>query len=145
MEFYRQLATSVFSFATMGTKAIYNIDTYVYSSMQGTLESMRAILLAGRINDAYALLRKYHDSAVINVYSNLYLHNNFSIEKFIVENRKRGRANKIRTTYLPYHAASLDQLFPYPAWIPAAIEDSEYYDLIASDPIINSKRKTSGE
>lgn len=85
VEFYGQLAMSVFSFATMGTKAICNIDTYVYSSMQGTLESIRTILLAGRINDAYTLLRKYHDSAVINVYSNLYLHDNFSIENFIVE------------------------------------------------------------
>ena len=85
MKFYEQLSMSVFSFTTMGTKAICNIDTYVYSSMQGTLESMTTILLAGRINDAYALLRKYHDSAVINVYSNLYLHDNFSIENFIVE------------------------------------------------------------
>lgn len=85
MRFYERLATSVFSFATMGTKAICNIDTYVYSSMQGTVESMRTILLAGRINDAYALLRKYHDSAIINIYSNLYILNNFSLENFIVE------------------------------------------------------------
>lgn len=84
-EFYQQLAISVFSFATMGTKAICNIDTYVYSSMQGTIESIKTILIAGRINDAYALLRKYYDSAVINVYSNLYLRNNFSIENFVVE------------------------------------------------------------
>lgn len=85
MEFYGQLSMSVFSFATMGTKAICNIDTYVYSSMQGTFESMRTILLAGRINDAYTLLRKYHDSVIINVYSNLYLLDNFNIENFIVE------------------------------------------------------------
>lgn len=85
MEFYEQFAMSVFSFATMGTRAICNIDSYVYSSMQGTVESMRTILLTGRINDAYALLRKYYDSAVINVYSNLYLKTNFSIENFIVE------------------------------------------------------------
>lgn len=84
-KFYQRLAMSVFSFASMGTKAFCNIDTYVYSSMQGTVESIKTILLAGRINDAYALLRKYHDSAVINVYSNLYLRNNFSIENFVVE------------------------------------------------------------
>ncbi|AAR34286.1 hypothetical protein KVP06_04850 [Geobacter sulfurreducens] len=84
-EFYEQLAMSVFLFTTMGTKSICNIDTYVYSSMQGTVESIKTILLAGRINDAYALLRKYYDSAVINVYSNLYLRNNFSIENFVVE------------------------------------------------------------
>lgn len=84
-QFYEQLGISVFSFASMGTSSVCNIDTYVYSSMQGTIESIRTILLAGRINDAYALLRKYHDSAVINVYSNVYLQNNFSIENFVVE------------------------------------------------------------
>lgn len=84
-EFYERLAMSVFSFPTMGTKAICSIETYVYSSMQGTLESIKEILLVGRINDAYALLRKYYDSAVINVYSNLYLHDNFSINNFFVE------------------------------------------------------------
>lgn len=84
-EFYQQLATSVFLFPTMGTKAICSIDTYIYSSMQGTVESIRAILLSGRINDGYALLRKYYDSAVINIYSNLYLYENFSIENFVVE------------------------------------------------------------
>lgn len=83
--FYQQLSMSVFSFVTMGTKAIANIDTYVYSSMQGTVESISVILLQGRINDAYALLRKYYDSAIINVYSNLYLKDNFSIDNFVVE------------------------------------------------------------
>lgn len=83
--FYDKLSMSVFPFATIGTKFICNIDTYVYSSMQGTLESMTTILLAGRINDAYALMRKYYDSAVINVYSNLYLHDNCNIENFIVD------------------------------------------------------------
>jgi hypothetical protein len=84
-EFYQELSMSVFLFPSMGTKAICSIDTYVYSSMQGTVESIRAILLSGRINDGYALLRKYYDSAVINIYSNLYLHENFSIENFVVE------------------------------------------------------------
>jgi len=84
-KFYQRLSMSVFSFATMGTKAIGNIDTYVYSSMQGTVESIKTILLTGRINDAYALLRKYYDSAIINVYSNLYLRDNFSLDNFIVE------------------------------------------------------------
>nr|VFJ60823.1 MAG: hypothetical protein BECKFM1743C_GA0114222_102812 [Candidatus Kentron sp. FM]VFJ61930.1 MAG: hypothetical protein BECKFM1743A_GA0114220_102958 [Candidatus Kentron sp. FM]VFK12835.1 MAG: hypothetical protein BECKFM1743B_GA0114221_102578 [Candidatus Kentron sp. FM] len=82
--FYEQLNMSVFSWLSMGTRAFCNIDSYVYSSMQGTIESIRTTLFAGRINDAYALLRKYHDSVIINVYSNLYLHDNFSIENFVV-------------------------------------------------------------
>lgn len=83
--FYKNLSMSVLSFCSMGTRAIYNIDTYVLSSIQGTLESVRTVLATGRINDAYALLRKYYDSAIINVYSNLYLNDHHSIENFIVE------------------------------------------------------------
>jgi hypothetical protein len=84
-EFYRNWSLSVFSFITEGTKSIGNIDTYVFSSMQGTLESIRDILIKGRINDAYALLRKYYDSAIINIYVNLYSSDHFSLENFIVE------------------------------------------------------------
>jgi len=72
-------------FVSMGTHSVINIDTYVYSSMQETLKSIREILLQGRINDAYALLRKYYDAAIINIYTNLYLDDHFSIENFIVE------------------------------------------------------------
>ena len=85
MDFYKNLSWSVFNFLKMGTNAIYNIDSYVYSSIQGTLESIRKILKNGRINDAYALLRKYYDSVIINVYSNLYLQDNFSIDNFVIE------------------------------------------------------------
>ncbi|UCC32151.1 MAG: hypothetical protein JSU86_07685 [Phycisphaerales bacterium] len=83
--FYRDLAQSVFHWMTMGTKAICSIDSYVFSSIQGTLASIRTILGDGRINDAYALLRKYYDSVTINIYSNLYLQDHFSIENLVVE------------------------------------------------------------
>jgi len=83
--FYKSLSFSIFGFVTQGTNAICNIDSYVYSSIQGTLESIKDILIKGRINDSYALLRKYYDSTIINVYSNLYLDDNFSLENFVVE------------------------------------------------------------
>ncbi|WP_218022336.1 hypothetical protein [Chryseotalea sanaruensis] len=72
------------SWQSQGTLAILNLDTYVYSSMHGTIESIKNILSTGRINDAYALLRKYYDSTIINVYTNLYLEDNFSIQNFVV-------------------------------------------------------------
>lgn len=84
-DFYKSLSCSIFGFITQGTKAICNIDSYVYSSIQGTLESIKDILIKGRINDSYALLRKYYDSTIINVYSNLYLNDNFSLENFVVK------------------------------------------------------------
>lgn len=83
-KFYESLSWSVFSFCTTGTTAVYNIDSYVFSSVKGTLESILTILKDGRINDAYALLRKYYDSVIINTYSNLYLEDNVNIENFIV-------------------------------------------------------------
>ncbi len=84
-DFYDSISMSVFSFPTVGTSAICNMDTYVYSSIKGTVDSINEILLKGRINDAYALLRKYYDSVIINIYSNLYLQDNVNIEKFVVQ------------------------------------------------------------
>lgn len=83
-DFYKSLSFSIMSSVNQGTKAI-NLDTYVFSSIQGTLDSINEILIKGRINDSYALLRKYYDSTIINVYTNLYLNDHFSIENFIVE------------------------------------------------------------
>jgi len=84
-EFYDSLVSSTMQFVSMGTGSVPNIDTHVFASMQGTLESIREILSHGRINDAYALLRKYYDAAIINIYTNLYLDDHFSIENFVVE------------------------------------------------------------
>ena len=85
IDFYRTLSDTVMTFPTMGTRAIINIDTYVYSSIAGTLESINIILKNGRIGDAFALLRKYHDSTILNVYTNLYLEDNRDASRFIVE------------------------------------------------------------
>jgi hypothetical protein len=85
IEFYDMLSSLIFGFCKTGITSICNIDSYIFSSIKGTLESIRDILVNGRINDSYALLRKYHDSAIINIYSNLYLEDHVSIENFIVE------------------------------------------------------------
>lgn len=83
--FYDSLSFSIMGWSSMGTKSILNLDTYTYSSIRGTIDSISEILSKGRINDAYTLLRKYYDSTIINVYTNLYLMDNFSIDNFIVE------------------------------------------------------------
>ena len=41
-KFYESLAFSVMSFVSMDTGSFVNIDTYVFSSMQGTLESIKS-------------------------------------------------------------------------------------------------------
>ena len=84
VDFYKNLAISILPFMTSGTKSMLNIDTYMYSSMEGTLDSIRTILRNGRINDSYSLLRKYYDSTVINIYTTLYLKEQISLENLIV-------------------------------------------------------------
>ncbi|MCH8034508.1 MAG: hypothetical protein IH950_12240 [Bacteroidetes bacterium] len=84
-EFYKSLSFSIYGFISKGTKSAFNIDSYLYSSIQGTLESIKDVLIKGRINDSYALLRKYYDATIINTYTILYLSENFSLEKFVVE------------------------------------------------------------
>lgn len=83
--FYESLSFSIMHFISQGTKSLINIDTYVYSSIQGTLESIKDILIQGRINDSYALLRKYYDVVIINIYSDLYLNDHFDLENFVVD------------------------------------------------------------
>lgn len=84
-DFYKSLSESVMNWVTEGIRSVLNLDTYVYSSMQGTLESIHDILLKGRINDSYSLLRKFYDSTIINIYSNLYLEDNFRFDNFYVK------------------------------------------------------------
>ncbi len=72
-DFYGQLSMSVMGFMTVGTGAIINIDSYLYQSIGGTLNSVRVIVGEGRINDGYALVRKYFDSVMLSVYVDLYL------------------------------------------------------------------------
>lgn len=93
IDFYRSLALTTFPFATMGTRAACNIDSYIFSSMQNTIGSIQTILKEGKINDAYALLRKYSDSSIINIYTNLYLETEFTTEKVMA--RKSALVEKI--------------------------------------------------
>ena len=71
--FYEQLSTSIMGFLTPGTGHFININTYLYQSIGGTLNSVAMILGDGRINDAYALVRKYFDSVTLSLYVDVYL------------------------------------------------------------------------
>jgi len=113
--FYESLAHSVFGFVSVGTRALCNIDTYLFSSVQGTLASIRMVLLDGRINDAYTLLRKYHDSAVINIYTHLYLDANASIQNFIVQqidDWMQGKASLPEYRVMSQHIRNVEKVKP---------------------------------
>lgn len=83
--FYDHLSIGVMQFPTLGTRSAINIDTYVLSSMAGTLRSIGTIVGSGQINDGFALLRKYFDSIFINIYTNVYLEDNCQIDNYVVD------------------------------------------------------------
>jgi len=94
IDFYKSLSSSIFQFISQGTSAICNLDSYLISSIQGTIESIKLLLKDGKINDSYALTRKYDDSVVINIYEVQDLKNNFSINNFIVQKINNWLHNK---------------------------------------------------
>jgi len=57
----------------------------VFTSFRGTLESISATAKLGHLNDAYSLLRKFYDGIYINIYTILYLDDNYTFETFIVQ------------------------------------------------------------
>lgn len=83
-DFYDSLSYTTMHWVTFGSRAI-NFDTYIYGSIKGTVNSMKLVLTYGKVNDAYALLRKYHDSCIINAYAIAFLDEHASIDNFIVE------------------------------------------------------------
>ncbi len=85
MSFYDSLSNTTMGFISSGVIGVINLNTHVFTSIKGTLDSIKLVLSNGRINDAYALLRKYFDSTIINVYTNLYIEDNSTLEKYIVD------------------------------------------------------------
>jgi hypothetical protein len=85
ISFYDTLSYTTMGFVSSGVIGVINLNTYVFTSIKGTLDSIKLVLTHGRINDAYALLRKYYDSTIINIYTNLYVEENSTLEKYIVD------------------------------------------------------------
>lgn len=67
-EFYNTLADGCIQFCPTGAPGILNYASYIYWSLCGTLESISLALHAGQIADAYALVRKYLDDVLIEIY-----------------------------------------------------------------------------
>jgi len=111
--FYQSLSFGTFSWVQQGLEKTINIDSYAFSSIQGTLESIELVLSKGKINDAFALLRKYFDSVVINIYTSLYLSDHFSIENFVfmqINDWKNGKAKLPKTGEMTQYIVNSDSL-----------------------------------
>ena len=84
-EFYDSLSYSCYYFVASGTKGIGNYASYVYSAIEGTVDSITTLLTKGRINDAYTLIRKLFDDILLEIYIDVTLKDKFCLENYIVE------------------------------------------------------------
>lgn len=84
IEFYESLSFLICDRLSPGVSNML-FDTYLIRSMQSTLESIEMLLKAKKINDAYALMRKYYDATDLSIYVHLYLDENSSLEKWKVK------------------------------------------------------------
>ena len=80
-EFYECVSDRAFCFLPLGTKGFANYETYVFMSIYGTLDSIKELLLKGRINDAYVLVRKFYDDILAEIYLTVFLKEKFDINK----------------------------------------------------------------
>jgi hypothetical protein len=48
-----------------------SIDSSIYSSIQGSMESIKTLVYMGRLNDAFTLVRKYYDAVISDIYKSI--------------------------------------------------------------------------
>ena len=72
-ENYNFFSYSSFNHLNLHLSLTTNIDSIIFSSLKGTLNSINDILKVGRINDAFSLLRKYYEGVIIDIYKSAYI------------------------------------------------------------------------
>lgn len=72
-KFYNFLSYNSFRFLPNGLPGTFpNIDTYIISSIKGTIDSVRLLLRNAHLNDAFAIARKYFDEIMLDIYISVY-------------------------------------------------------------------------
>ena len=74
---FQELDTCISAFKTLSDLAtrflsatqpfVGSLDSYFFDSLEGTIESIKTVLLAGRFADAYALLRRFNETGLVQL------------------------------------------------------------------------------
>lgn len=122
-EFYDDLTMGCFTFIPTGTSAVLNYASYVYSAIEGTLDSMDTLLKKGRINDAYVLVRKMFDDILVEIYIDVVRKEKYDwMEKRIVEDAESWLKGRIRIPKIKLLLKFLQDtnctkdIYPYFGW-----------------------------
>lgn len=113
-----------------GTSAILGIDHIIFTSLKGTLASIGLVLKEGYINDGYAIVRKYYEGVILDIYKSVYLLENYNpMESFYVdkiENWFKGEKSFPEYKMMIKYLQETD-------WL---IDVRKYYDLTQSNIIL---------
>lgn len=121
-KFYDSLSMSCYSFVTTGIQGITNYATYVYSAIEGSLDSISTLLAKGRINDAYTLIRKLFDDILLEIYMDVTLKDKVNLDNYFVEEVNNWIQGKFRIPKTEKILKCIEQsertkdLYPYFGW-----------------------------
>lgn len=123
MDFYEGISFTCFNYIPDGVSGIGNYASYVYSSLEGTLDSIYDLLKKGHITDAYVLVRKYDDTVLAELYIDVVRKDKFDwMESYIVEDveewiKKRHRIPQIKALLdILKQSNSTKDIYPYFGW-----------------------------
>lgn len=68
IDYYDGLSETCFHFIPNGTLGAANYASYVYMSICTTLNSIKLLLKAGHLTDAFVLIRKLFDTVLVEIY-----------------------------------------------------------------------------
>lgn len=96
-KFYECVSDRAFCFLPSGTKGFANYKSYYFMSIHGTLDSIKALLAIGRINDAIVLVRKIFDDILTEIYLDVTLKDKYNVfECFYVEDVQKWLESSFR-------------------------------------------------
>lgn len=110
--FYEKLSESVHRYLDplqIVEKGILRFHNTLFRSIKTTLESIELLLKAKHINDAIALVRKYYDASLINIYLYLVLNEDPKIKDNISEwfdCKKKMPEYRIISNYVKNHTVT---------------------------------------
>jgi hypothetical protein len=84
MDLYDHISKTCYSFIPSGTLSIVNYASYIFLALEGTLDSIQTLLKIGRINDAFALVRKLFDDVLVENYIDVIRNDKYDWEENVI-------------------------------------------------------------
>lgn len=134
-DFYNSISYSCHCFIPNGVEPMLNYVSYIFTSIQSTLDSVKMVFEKGRINDAYVLIRKLFDDILVEIYIDILRKDHFDYEEnIIVKDANEWIKGKHRIPCLKKilqtikDSPTTKDLYPFFGWDTSLKKDRELLD-----------------